>query len=68
MKPRWVLVHGQSTYDLPSGAVARFIQRRITQAHTSGEALPLRFSEFGSTDVVTVVVEANTRVLEWPSQ
>lgn len=68
MKPRWVLLHGQSIYELPSRAVARFMQRRIAQAHTSGEALPLRFSEFGSTDVVTVVIDANTRVLEWPSK
>jgi hypothetical protein len=62
MAQRWVLVHEGSVYDLPSQAVARFMQRRISRARSSGEALLLRIPVPGSVDVVTVVVDASTGV------
>lgn len=62
MAQRWVLVHDGSVYELPSQAVARFMQRRISRARSSGEALPLRVPVPGSVDVVTLLVDASTRV------
>jgi len=62
MAQRWVLVHEDSDYELPSQAVARFVQRRISRARSSGEAVPVCLSVPGSVDVVTVVIDASTRV------
>ncbi|SMQ71129.1 hypothetical protein SAMN06295909_2451 [Plantibacter sp. VKM Ac-1784] len=62
MSQRWVLVHEGSAYELPSQAVARFMQRRISRARSSGQVLPLCVPVPGSVDIVTVIIDASTRV------
>ena len=57
-----MLVHESLVYELPSQAVARFMQRRISKARSSGQVLPLQVPVPGSVDVVTVLIDASTRV------